>query len=316
MSLLEISNLSIEYETPTGRIRAVDDVSFVLEEGEVLGIAGESGCGKTTIALSILRILPKSSKVSGSIKFNGEDVLAMQGDQLRRFRWKNVAIVPQSAMNAFDPVLTIGSQIVEALRIHEEINKSTAVNRAGDLLETVGIPRNKLKYYPHEFSGGMRQRAMIAMALALDPKIVILDEPTTALDVVTQRQILNLLSKLRRELKASFMFITHDLSILGELSDRIVVMYAGRIAEIGDSKGIFKNPNHPYTKALFSAMLPVRGPLTEVKPIMGLPPSLGNVPKGCRFHPRCPYAFERCEVEEPQLIRVGNGFEAACHLLE
>ena len=316
MSLLSVSNLSIEYAAPQGFVRAVDRVSFNLGESEVLGIAGESGCGKTTAALSLLRILPKSARVEGSVKFNQEEVLAMEDSRLRQYRWKDVALVPQSSMNAFDPVITIGAQIVEAIRIHEKVEKSAAWDRAGDLLESVGINRNRLRHYPHEFSGGMRQRAAIAMALSLSPKVVILDEPTTALDVVTQRQILNLLRRLRSRLKVSFIFITHDLSILGELSDRIIVMYAGKIAEIGKTEGIFQNPSHPYTKALFSSVLPVQGPLPNVKPISGLPPSLASLPQGCSFHPRCSYAFARCSHEEPKLIRINDDAEASCFLLE
>jgi oligopeptide/dipeptide ABC transporter ATP-binding protein len=313
---LQISDLSIEYSAQGGFVRAVDRLSFDLEEGEVLGIAGESGCGKTTAALSVLRILPRSAKVGGSIVFNGEEVLAMNDERLRQYRWKDVALVPQSAMNAFDPVITIGAQIVEAIRLHEKIEKEEAWKKAGDLLTSVGIPRNRLRHFPHEFSGGMRQRAMIAMAIALNPKIVILDEPTTALDVVTQRQILNLLKKLQEKLRVSFIFITHDLSILGELSDRIVVMYAGKIAEIGKTESIFSHPNHPYTQALLSSILPVFGPMVNAKPIRGLPPNLALLPSGCRFHPRCPYTFERCIREEPKLLRVSEDVEASCHLLE
>ncbi len=316
-TVLEVSNLSVDYAVSHGYVRAVDQISFELEEAEVLGLAGESGCGKTTAALSLLRILPKSTRITGSVRFNEEEVLTMADERLRNYRWKDVALVPQSSMNAFDPVITIGAQIVEAIRIHEKIEKGEAWVKAGDLLESVGISRDRLKHYPHEFSGGMRQRAAIAMALSLNPKVVILDEPTTALDVVTQRQILNLLRKLRNQLKVSFVFITHDLSILGELSDRVIVMYAGKIAEAGKTQTIFERPSHPYTKALFSAILPVRGPMPEVKTIGGMPPNLAFLPTGCRFHPRCPYAFDRCTMEEPKLISVNNGEAvASCFLLE
>ncbi|MDA4129400.1 MAG: ABC transporter ATP-binding protein [Thaumarchaeota archaeon] len=313
---LQVSELSIEYSVPQGFVRAVDHLSFDLEEGEVLGIAGESGCGKTTAALSVLRILPRSAKVGGSIVFDDEEVLGMKEDRLRQYRWKDVSLVPQSAMNAFDPVLTIGAQIVEAIRLHEKMDKREAWKKAGDLLTSVGIERNRIRHYPHEFSGGMRQRAAIAMAIALNPKIVILDEPTTALDVVTQRQILNLLKNLQKQLRVSFIFITHDLSILNELSDRIIVMYAGRIAEIGKTERIFSSPSHPYTQALLSSMLPVYGPIPDAKPIGGLPPNLAFPPQGCRFHPRCRYAFERCSLEEPKLISIDEEVAASCHLLE
>ena len=319
MSLvLSVSNLSIDYVAPHGYVRAVDGISFDLREGEVLGLAGESGCGKTTAALSLLRILPKSAKITGSVLFNDEEeVLSMPDERLRQYRWKDVALVPQSSMNAFDPVITIGAQIVEAIRIHEKVEKGEAWRKAGDLLESVGISRSRLKHYPHEFSGGMRQRSAIAMAIALSPKIVILDEPTTALDVVTQKQILILLRKLKNQLKVSFVFITHDLSILGELSDRVIVMYAGKIAEKGKTKSIFERPSHPYTRALFSAILPIRGPLPEVKSIAGMPPNLASLPQGCRFNPRCPYTFDRCTREEPKLLPVNNAdVEASCFLLE
>lgn len=316
-AVLSVTDLSIEYAIPQGYVRAVDRISFDLREAEVLGLAGESGCGKTTAALSLLRILPKSARITGSVKFNGEEVLSMDDERLRQYRWKDVALVPQSSMNAFDPVITIGAQIVEAIRIHEKVEKEKAWTKAGDLLESVGINRSRLKHYPHEFSGGMRQRAAIAMALALNPQIVILDEPTTALDVVTQRQILNLLRNLKTKLKVSFIFITHDLSILGELSDRVIVMYAGKIAEAGKTQTIFDQPSHPYTKALFSAILPVRGPMPEVRSIGGMPPNLAFLPQGCRFNPRCPFAFDRCTREEPRLVSVNHGEAvAACFLLE
>jgi peptide/nickel transport system ATP-binding protein len=316
-SVLTVSDLCVEYSLSRRYARAVDRISFDLKEAEVLGLAGESGCGKTTAALSLLRILPKTARITGSVMFHDEEVLAMKDERLRKYRWSDVSLVPQSSMNAFDPVITIGAQIVEAIRIHEKIDKGEAWTRAGDLLESVGISRSRLKHYPHEFSGGMRQRAAIAMALALKPKIVILDEPTTALDVVTQRQILNLLHSLREKLRVSFIFITHDLSILGELSDRVIVMYAGKIAEAGSTKAIFEQPSHPYTKALFSAILPVRGPMPDAKPIGGLPPNLAFLPQGCRFHPRCPYAFDRCAIEEPKLMSINQGErEAACFLLE
>ena len=315
--VLSVSALSVDYAVPRGYVRAVDSISFELRESEVLGLAGESGCGKTTAALSLLRILPKSTRVTGSVRFSDEEVLAMSDERLRQYRWKDVALVPQSSMNAFDPVITIGAQIVEAIRIHEKVEKSEAWMRAGELLEDVGISKTRLKNYPFEFSGGMRQRAAIAMALALNPKAVILDEPTTALDVVTQRQILNLLHRLKEKIRVSFIFITHDLSILGELSDRVIVMYAGKIAEAGKTNVIFQNPSHPYTKALFSAILPVRGPMPDVKPIAGLPPNLAFLPQGCRFNPRCQYAFDRCTQEEPKLFELDNGErEASCFLLE
>ncbi|MGA2665525.1 MAG: ABC transporter ATP-binding protein, partial [Nitrososphaerales archaeon] len=233
MTLLAIRDLTVEYRTERGPLRAVDAVSLEMGEGETLGLAGESGCGKSTLAFSILRLLPRSARVTGSIELDGVDVLRMDDRALRSYRWKSVALVPQGSMNAFDPVRTIGSQIVEGIRTHESVTGERAWERTRALLASVGISEKRAKNFPHQFSGGMRQRAAIAMALSLNPKLVILDEPTTALDVVVQKQILTLLRRLQREYRTSFVFITHDLSVLADVATSIAVMYAGRIAEIG-----------------------------------------------------------------------------------
>jgi peptide/nickel transport system ATP-binding protein len=314
--LLEVRDLDIEYKVEGGYLKAVDDVSFQIDEGEVLGLAGESGCGKSTVAHSILKILPGSAKVSGSILVAGTEVLRLDERSTRAYRWKQVSFVPQGSMNAFDPVITIGAQIVESIRIHSDIDKVAAWRRTRELFSLVGIQENRVTGYPHEFSGGMRQRAAIAMALSLNPKLVILDEPTTALDVVVQKQILLLLTKLKKELGISFLFVTHDLSVLSEIATKIAVMYAGRLAEISDSEAFSESPKHPYSQALIHALPTLSGDLSLVRSISGLPPNLLDPPPGCRFHPRCPYAFDRCKKEQPQLRRLEDGSSVACHLFD
>jgi peptide/nickel transport system ATP-binding protein len=316
MLLLEVRDLSIEYKMESGYLKAVDDVSFQIDEGEVLGLAGESGCGKSTVAHAILRILPSSAKVSGSISIAGTEVLRLDERSTRAYRWKQVSLVPQGSMNAFDPVITVGAQIVESIRIHNDIDKAAAWRRTRELFSLVGIPENRVKGYPHEFSGGMRQRAAIAMALSLNPKLAILDEPTTALDVIVQKQILLLLTKLKRELGVSFLFVTHDLSVLSEITTKIALMYAGRLVEISPSEAFFESPKHPYGQALIHAIPTLSGDLSLVRSISGLPPNLLDLPPGCRFHPRCPYAFDRCRKEEPQLQRMDDGSSVACHLFD
>lgn len=316
MPLLEIKDLSIEYKIKHGYLRAVDNVSFEIEEGEVLGLAGESGCGKSTVAHSILRILPRTAKVSGSILVDGTEVLRMDERTTRAYRWKVVSLVPQGSMNAFDPVINVGAQIVESIKVHSDIGKDEAWRRSRELFSLVGIPEDRVTGYPHEFSGGMRQRAAIAMALSLNPKLVILDEPTTALDVVVQKQLLSLLGKLRKEFRISFLFVTHDLSVLSEIATKIAVMYAGRLAEVSTSNSFFSSPQHPYGQALFQAVPTLNGDLTLIRSIPGLPPNLLSPPPGCRFHPRCPHAFDRCKEEEPRLRRLKGGSLVACHLFD
>lgn len=314
MPLLEAKELSVEYRVERGYLKAVDEVSFKIDEGEVLGIAGESGCGKSTLAHSILRILPPSARVSGKIEIDGEDVLAMDEPSLRRYRWKQVSIVPQGSMNAFDPVISVGAQIVEAIRTHEQVGKDEAWGKTKKLFSLVGLQEGRAKNYAHEFSGGMKQRAAIAMALSLSPKLVILDEPTTALDVVVQKNLLALLRRLQRTLGISFVFITHDLSVLSDVATAIAVMYAGKIVETGPKGEVFDNPRHPYTRALMAAIPAIRGPRSAPKSIPGVPPNLIAPPGGCRFHPRCAYAFEKCHHVEPNLAMVDRGVSVACHL--
>ena len=316
MPLLDVRGLCIDYKLQNGYLRAVDSVSFQIDEGEVLGLAGESGSGKSTIAHSILKILPRSTRVSGSILVDGAEVVQMDDRATRAYRWKVVSLVPQGSMNAFDPVITIGSQIVESIRIHSDVDKAAAWRRTRELFSLVGIPESRVKGYPHEFSGGMKQRAAIAMALSLNPKLVILDEPTTALDVVVQRQVIGLLVRLRRELGISFLFVTHDLSVLSEIATNVAVMYAGRLAEISTSEALFASPNHPYSRALIHAIPTLSGNLSLVRSIPGVPANVLNLPPGCKFHPRCPYVFERCRKEEPRLKRTDSGSSVACHLFD
>lgn len=264
--LLEVDDLSVEYVTEARTVRAVDRVSFSIAEREVFGLAGESGCGKSTIANAILRLLRDPALISGgSIRFAGTDVLALSADELRAFRWRQVAMVFQSAMNSLNPVMTIGDQIADIFTTHDGASKKTALARAGELLDLVGIPRERLRAYPHQLSGGMRQRVVIAMATALRPPLLIMDEPTTALDVVVQQEIMAQIKDLQRELGFAILFITHDISLMVELSDRMAVMYAGRFVETARAGEIFAAPRHPYTRALMNAFPPMSGPRTRLQ---------------------------------------------------
>ena len=312
--LLEVKNLSVSYKTGVGRVKAVDNVSFTINRGEILGLVGESACGKTTTALSVMRLHDKSTIIEGNILFQGKNIVDMNDEQLREFRWKNVSMIPQGSMNSLDPVMTIGDQIIEAIRAHKQTSKSDANATMERVLNAVAIHPSRAKNYPHEFSGGMKQRAVIAMALALEPQLVIADEPTTALDVVVQKQLLDLLKQLREHLKISFLFVTHDLSVISEISDRIAIMYAGKIAEIGDNKAVLSHPSHPYTEALVNSVPRVFGKRELLNSIPGNPPT-GIWPTGCRFNPRCKYAFELCREREPELERSNTGTMSACHLI-
>ena len=313
--LLEVRNLSVTYNSASGPIKAVDDVSFVIQKGEVLGLAGESGCGKTSVALSLMRLHGRTTRLSGQILFRGSDVLQMNDKELRKYRWKSVSMIPQGSMNSLDPVMTIQSQIVEAIRTHEQKSVREAAEIVKRLLNSVSIPSTRAQNYPHEFSGGMKQRAVIAMALALEPHLVVADEPTTALDVIVQRQLLNLLKYLREQLGISFIFVSHDLSVISEIADRVAVMYAGKIVEIGDNASILNHPSHPYTEALINSVPRVFGDRRALTTIPGDPPS-GLWPTGCRFNPRCKYAFDLCRSTEPHLQASPSGTQAACHLID
>ena len=317
MTVLSVRDLEVTYKTQAGPIPAVRGVSLDIDPGEVLGLAGESGCGKSTVVNAILRLLPAGTTVSGEVLLNGEDVLTMKPGRLRAVRWTGASVVFQGAMHAMNPVQRIGDQLAEAIVLHGQAAEKEALVRVGDLLEQVGMPPRRLRDYPHELSGGQKQRVMIAMALACSPSLVIADEPTTALDVMVQAQVLSLLNKLQRELGLAMLFITHDLSVLIEICDRLAIMYAGRIVEEGPSMPVFETPAHPYTEAL-SAAFPAIGDQRFRRAPSGLggdPPQPEAVPEGCSFHPRCPLAFDECPTTVPELYEAGEHRRAACLLV-
>jgi peptide/nickel transport system ATP-binding protein len=322
-TVLELRDLAIEYRLAEKRVRAVDGVDLEIREREILGLAGESGCGKSTIANAVMQILrPPARIVGGSILFRGQDVTRKTAEQLRRYRWNDVSMVFQSAMNALNPVMRVGDQFLDMMRAHKRVSTRRARAEAGELLELVGIERRRLSAYPHQLSGGMRQRVIIAMALALQPDLVILDEPTTALDVVVQREILQQVQEIQRELGFSVLFITHDLSLLLELAHRIAIMYAGEIVETSTAEQLAAQPRHPYTQGLLQSFPPLHGPLTRLTGIPGSPPDLANPPAGCRFHPRCPFCvtsepalYARQTTERPLLEVIAPGHSVACHLV-
>ncbi|HEX3516512.1 MAG TPA: ABC transporter ATP-binding protein [Trebonia sp.] len=322
--ILEISDLSVAYRTPGGDVRAVEGVNLTLNAGEVVGLCGESGSGKSTLAYGATRLLrPPAVVTSGSVRYGGRritqggdpaDLLAMSDHELRKMRWREIAIVFQSAMNALNPVLRVQAQLLDAVQAHLKLSRSEAKDKVATLLDLVGIPRNRLRSYPHELSGGMRQRVMIAMALAADPEVVIMDEPTTALDVVVQRDILAQIVELKETLGFAILFITHDLSLLLELADRIAVMYAGRLLETGASQDIMHEPAHPYTRGLLNSFPSLRGPRRELVGIPGSPPDLRDPQPGCPFVPRCGFAVPACKAVDMTLERVHRGPASIAHL--
>ena len=319
MPVLQVEDLTMYYEIPfKGYVKAVDDISFTLEKGESLGIVGESGCGKSSLAITLMRLLPKNGRIiKGSVLLDGIDIYKLPEEKLRKeIRWKRISMVFQGAMNALHPIIKVGDQIVEAIMLHEDISKEEARRRAGDLLELVGIDRSRLDNYPFEFSGGMRQRAMIAMALALNPDVLLADEPTTALDVIVQAQILKLIKDLQSKFGISLVLISHDVSVIAEMSDKVAVMYAGKFQELGSAVDVFLNPLHPYTKGLLSGVPSVKGKPRRLKSIPGAPPNLLNPPKGCRFAPRCPFAKEKCFNEEPELVEINGNHYVRCHFAD
>ena len=298
--LLVVEDLAVRFKMPVGSVKAVDGVSFRVDDGEALGIAGESGCGKTTTALSLVGLLPANGRIrAGKVELFGIDLVPKTEQQLTRYRWREIAIVFQGAMNALNPVKTIGYQIAEPVEVRLGQTREASQARASELLELVGIPKKRASAYPHELSGGMRQRAMIAMALACDPALVIGDEPTTALDVMVQAQILQLLEQLRRDLGLSLMLITHDLSVIAETCDRVMVMYAGRVAEEGPVRRVFTAPRHPYTRSLLSAYPNIHADRRTLDVIPGSPPDLRTPPPGCRFAPRCADAMDDLPRGDP-----------------
>jgi peptide/nickel transport system ATP-binding protein len=315
MSILSLRDLRITYTTSGGDVPAVRGVNLEVAKGEVVGLAGESGCGKSTIAASILRLLPQGTKVEGEILLNDEDVLSMNAARLRAARWAGASIVFQGAMHSLNPVRRVGDQVAEAIVVHRQANEREARVRVGALLEQVGLPARRIDDYPHELSGGQKQRVMIAMALACNPSIVIADEPTTALDVMVQAQVLKVLKELQKDLGLSMVFITHDLSVLVEVSDRLAIMYAGRIVEEGPAERVFREPAHPYTAALAAAFPEIGDARFRGQPsgLGGDPPDPQHIPSGCSFHPRCDRKVQGvCEAIDPQLWPAGDGRFAAC----
>jgi peptide/nickel transport system ATP-binding protein len=316
--LLEVKDLTVHFPTDDGVVKAVDGVSFKVAPGETLGVVGESGSGKSVTFLSVLGLTgAKNAEISGEVLFRGQDLLKLPEDEMRAIRGAKISMIFQDPMTSLHPFYKVGEQIAEAIRTHKDASKKEAADRAVDMLDKVGIPqpKDRAQQYPHEFSGGMRQRAMIAMALALDPDLLIADEPTTALDVTVQAQILDLIDRLKDEFGASVVMITHDLGVVAEHCDNIQVMYAGKAVEIGNRDDIYYDAHHPYTWGLLRSIARLdQAGHGRLNPITGLPPSLINVPSGCAFHPRCPYAFDRCPKEVPALIPSDGHHAAACHL--
>ena len=314
MALLEVHHLKTFFKVKKGYARAVDDISFFVQQGENFGLVGESGCGKTTAVKSIIRVLPKNAHImGGQIIFKGRDLLSLSNEEMRKVRWRDISIISQSAMNALDPVYTVGNQIVEAIQTHVKMSRTDAFERARQLFSLVGIDDQRLLDYPHQFSGGMRQRAIIAMSLALNPSLIIADESTTALDVIVQGQILKRISSIQRKLNASMIMITHDISVIAETSNKAAVMYAGKIVEMGTTVGVLKRPFHPYTMGLKNAFPSIIGLKQDLVSIPGTPPSLFDTSTGCRFYQRCPFYKEVCSIKEPPLTQVDENQFAACH---
>ena len=316
--LLEVRDLKVHFPTEDGLVKAVDGVSFKIDTGETLGVVGESGSGKSVTFLTVMGLINrKNARVEGEILFRGRDLLKAPPEELREVRGSQISMVFQDPMTSLHPYFKVGDQIVEAIRAHQRRAKREARAQAVEMLRRVGIPRpeERARQYPHEFSGGMRQRAMIAMALALNPDLLIADEPTTALDVTVQAQILDLLDRLREEFSAAIVIITHDLGVVAEHCHDIMVMYAGKVAERGVREDIYYDAHHPYTWGLLQSIARIDLPRTErLRPIKGLPPSLINVPSGCAFHPRCPYVMDVCRVKVPDLLSANGKHASACHL--
>ena len=318
MALLEVSDLHVSFPTEDGLVRAVQGMSFSLDRGQTLGIVGESGSGKSVSTQTILG-LTRGARVSGQALFEGRDLLQMSPDEIRRIRGTKIATIFQDPLSSLHPHYKVGAQISEMIRAHEDVSKAEGHRRARDLLQLVGIPQpdRRVDEYPHQFSGGMRQRAMIAMALALNPQLLIADEPTTALDVTVQAQILDLIQRLQREFDTAVIMITHDLGVVAELADEVLVMYAGKPVELADSRTVYYGPHHPYTKGLIESIPSAASIGKQLKPITGQPPSLINLPGGCSFHPRCPYRMPVCSTDVPPLREIdGADHLSACFLPE
>lgn len=312
--LLRIEDLVVSYRTSEEIVRAVNGVSFSVKKGQTLGLVGETGAGKTTIAKSIMSILPDPpAKVDGgTIWFEGRDILRMKEREIRKIRGKKISMIFQDPMTALNPVFTVGDQIAEGIRIHENISRKQSEERAKEMLEMVGIPSARYGEYPHQFSGGMKQRVVIAIALSCNPELLIADEPTTALDVTIQAQVLEMIGELKDKFNTAMILITHDLGIVAEVCDQVAVVYAGEIVEMGDREDIFDRPAHPYTNGLFAALPSLAGDQKRLKPIKGLTPNPADLPEGCKFWPRCPYASEECRKNNPPLTEISPGHFSKC----
>jgi peptide/nickel transport system ATP-binding protein len=305
--LLEVTDLSVEYATDASDVRAVERVSFSVQAGEFLGIVGESGCGKSTLLFAVAQLLsPPGEVVGGTVVFRGTDMIRLSRDELQNMRWRDYSVVMQSAMNALNPMKSIGAQFKDTLQTHGTTSADAIQQRSTEVMSLVGIDAAHLASYPHQLSGGMRQRAMIAMALLFTPQLVIMDEPTSALDVVAQRSLMTKIKDLQRSLGFAVVFVTHDMSVVSRYSDRVMVMYAGQVAESAPTESIFERPRHPYTRGLMSAFPSVTGPRRDLLGLPGTPPDLAHPPRGCRFHPRCPEVMPACLSHEPELYEVGD----------
>lgn len=312
--ILDIKDLKMYYRTSKGFVKAVDGVNLSIKKSSTVGLVGESGCGKTSIGLSILRLLPQNGEIlHGKIFFEGKDLVPITEEEMCKIRWRGIAMIFQAAMNALNPVHRVEDQVIEAILAHEDIEKAKARERVKKLFKLVGLDPSRAGQYPHEYSGGMKQRAIIAMSLACNPKFIIADEPTTALDVILQDQIIGELKGIQHRLGMSMLYISHDISIIAQACDVIAVMYAGRIVELAGSEVLFNTPLHPYTQGLISSFPSIKGPLKRLMPIVGEPPDLIHLPSGCRFHPRCRFATSLCKKEEPAFEEILPNHSSACH---
>lgn len=317
-SLLSIRGLTIHYSTDDGVVKAVNGIDLDIAEGETLGLVGETGAGKTTTALGIMRLIPDppGEIVGGQILFDGVDLLQESQRRMRQHRGSAFSMIFQDPMTSLNPVITVGEQIAEVIRLHNKVSRAQANQKAAEMLELVGIPAERMGEYPHQFSGGMKQRVVIAIALACNPKLIIADEPTTALDVTIQAQVLALMSELREKFKTAMLLITHDLGVVAEICDKVAIMYAGQIMEYGTLEDIYEHVCHPYTKGLFGSLPSLSGKSRRLNPISGLMPDPANLPEGCPFHPRCPQACERCRHTAPPNVEVSPGHFVRCHLYD
>ncbi len=317
-NLLEIKGLDVHYITEDGTVKAVNKMNLELKKGETLGLVGETGAGKTTTALAIMRLVanPPGKIVGGEIVYEGKDLLKNTEAEMRKVHGNKISMIFQDPMTSLNPVMTVGDQIAEVILLHQKVSKQESIKKAQEMLETVGIPGDRYKDYPHQFSGGMKQRVVIAIALACNPQLLIADEPTTALDVTIQAQVLSLMNKLKKEFDTSMIMITHDLGIVAEVCDKVAIMYAGSVVEYTDKESLYTNPMHPYTVGLFNSIPDLDTDEPRLKPIKGLMPDPTNLPSGCPFHPRCPKAMDICKEKEPNEVHVADNHVVKCFLYE